>query len=89
MYRVVQKNGATLKLSNCCELVLQLVVDLPLAFDLLWICRTACCTACCTTNPQEVEASGVRAVGSLHSDGQKLTKQLVTNSLTTFFKLDH
>jgi len=29
-------------------------------FDLLWICRTACCTACCTTNPQRIEASGVR-----------------------------
>jgi len=25
----------------------------------------------------------------MNSDGQKLTKKLLTNSLTTFFKLDH
>jgi len=28
-------------------------------------------------------------VKPIASDGQKLTKKLLTNSLTTFFKLDH
>ena len=52
---------------TCCEtcwlfynLLWTSVVDLLLAFNLLLICRTACCTASCTTNPQHIEASGVR-----------------------------
>ena len=60
------KNQQLVQLASdfCCGFVRQRVVDLLLAFALLWICRTACCIACCTANPQQVEASGVRHYSS-------------------------
>jgi len=76
-------------LRHCFSISERAESDAYLLFAML-IVSVACITwtSLCSSRSSVVSAACL-SVAVVHSDGQKLTKRLLTNSLATFFKLDH